>query len=159
MKKIIVLGILILNLFAESTSLVKDMCKGIGYDIIDDCPMDLVQKAITKGIVKIEKDEKNEPISFTLADAFNNKNKIYSIYLKFDSRLSKEAGLFIDEKKRLVYIENLPKNVRFYPKGEYIGFVKGEGAYKLELLNNSVFEMIPKGKAIVIKRETKLHWN
>ena len=159
MKKVLGLGILVLSLFAGSNSLVSDMCKGIDYYRIEDCPMELVQEAITKGVGKIEKDEENRPISFAIADAFNNKNKIYSIYLKFDSRLSKDSGLFVDDKKRFVYIENLPENVRFYPGGEYIGFVKGEGAYKIEVpLTNSLFEMIPKGKVIVIKRETKIHW-
>jgi hypothetical protein len=132
MKKLVGLGILVFSLFAQdNSSLVKDICKGIGYYRIDYCPLELVQKAIAKGVIKIEKDNENESINFTLADAFNNKGKIYSIDLKFDGRVSKDGGFFIDDEKREVYIENLPTNVRFYPKGKYIGVVKGEGAYKI----------------------------
>ena len=157
MKKFILL--LAVLLYAKNDSLVTDMCNGIDYYNIDECPMQLIQKAITKGVIKIEKNQEGKPISFTKADAFNNKDKVYPIFLKFNARLGEKSGLFIDEKNRLVYIENLPNNVRFYPEGKYIGFIKGEGAYKLTFpFTDNSYEMIPKGKVITIKRETNTHW-
>ena len=155
MKKIIFV-LFTLSLYA-SDSLVSKMCSGIDYSI-RDCPMDIVQDAIQKGVNKIELDSEKSPINFSKADAFHNKDKFYPLDLKFAGRISEEAGLFVDKDGRMVYIENLPKNVRFFPKGEYVGFVKGEGAYKIKLpLTEYEYEMIPKGKIISIKY-VKYHW-
>ena len=145
-------------LFAQQDDLVNDMCKGIGYYRVSDCPMQLIQTAIKKGVSKIEKDKDGKPISFTTADAYNNEDKIYPIYLNFTTRLEDDGGLFEDDNGRTVYIENLPDNVRFYPKGKYIGFIRGEGEYKREFSDES-YEMVPKGEVITIKRETHTHWN
>jgi len=159
MKKLIFL-VSVVILFADTNSLVQNMCKGIDYYRIDECPMDLVQFAIKKGVVKIEEDNDGSPIHFNEADAFYNEDKVYPIFLTFEARLDDDAGLFVDKEGRKVYIEDLPSNVRFYPKAKYIGFVRGEGAYKLTFpLSDETYEMIPKGEAIVIKRETKIHWN
>ena len=144
-------------LFAQQDNLVNDMCQGIGYSV-DDCPMQFIQTVIKKGVFKIEKDKDGEPISFATADAYNNKDKIYPIYLKFTTRLKDDGGLFKDDNGRIVYIENLPKKVRFYPKGEYIGFVRGEGEYKIQFpFTDEIYEMIPKGQVITIKRD-HIHW-
>jgi hypothetical protein len=155
MKKVLFLLLGISFLFAD---LMQDMCRGIGYSV-SYCPSDLIQQAMKKGVDKVEKDGDSSysVINFMLADAYHNEDKYYAFKGYFLVRLSEDSGLFVlqngsDNNILLVYLEDLPENVRFFSGGKYIGFVKGEGAYKYESKELGDI-MIPKGSIIAIERE------